>query len=225
MRRSITITVLFLLCCILQNGCWTKCSSATGNYHNPLSGGPDIGKFSDIGAYEQTLAPQLKNSIFSMLKGHLIYPRFLKRIGADSQLLPMQLSLEQQKAWHKIYLLYIDLYRIFYIVYQYFKPFIVAHSGEAKSEAGFMDLSDESLDLMAFILGSSNNDEILADSGHNHCTVSYMKLKDTIDRHYILSFNSYIAGGDLETFENSVHVGRSATAQAIKEFIEIIATA
>ncbi|MCT4697082.1 MAG: hypothetical protein V3581_03755 [Candidatus Cardinium sp.] len=106
MLAFISITSIFLLCCILQSGCPAKCSTH-------LSVAQGIGQLSDIASYAQTFEPSVKEKIFTFLKEGLFYERFLKRIGAAPHLLPAQLSSDQKKEWEQVYWLFIDLFVYF----------------------------------------------------------------------------------------------------------------
>lgn len=218
MLASIKMISVFLLCFMLQvSSCNTENSNITSVEQT-------IGKLSDAAAYAETLEPSLKDDIFSILKDRFYKP-FLKGIGADPNVQLMQLSADQQKAWHKVYLLFIDLYRIFD---KALEP-IITKCKAGSPEEELEDLGKGSLELMETIFSpqktlSENANGLDLDDSENgtnkQILTTFKQLSVTIQEHYVNPFNSYVDGGDFETFEKSVDKGREEIYQLMVDFMK-----
>lgn len=93
MLAWIKITPILLLSFIFQN---SSCFKHNPNKASSLSLEQHIGKLSDAVA----LDPVLKERIFAVLKRHTLYERFLKPIGVEPNLQPMQpFSRSSSKTW------------------------------------------------------------------------------------------------------------------------------
>ena len=127
-----------------------------------------------------------------------------------------QTFLQIKKKWNKIYLLFIDLYRIIY------KAFveIVKNKNEIDCKDISSDLAKQSLELMALLFSITEVDFSENDQNTAY-EISSKKLSSIIHKHYINPFNEYISGGDSEVFQKAVQAGRIETYQTIKEFLEV----
>ncbi|WP_114910322.1 hypothetical protein [Cardinium endosymbiont of Sogatella furcifera] len=201
MLAYIRMTSIFLLCCILQSGCPTKCSE-----HQSSVG---IGQLSDAASYAQTLDPSVKAQIFAFLKNDLFYKRYLGRIGAPRDLLPEQLSLAQKEEWEQVYLLFVDLYRIICKVVEHF---------ELQEAPGSLD--DPRVAIMEALFMKDVNP--LEGPETKALVLSFKRLWATIQQHYMAPFDRYINGGDHETLKKSIHNGRKATYLALVDFCKAV---
>ncbi|WP_243518902.1 MULTISPECIES: hypothetical protein [unclassified Candidatus Cardinium] len=204
MLVRIIINTICLLCFMLQN-------VACGCNHNANK---YTGQLSDVAAYAQNLDPGVKNKILDLLEDQLsLYQCFLKRIDADPELSPEELSSDQKREWNKLHLLFIDLYRMIYKAWETIQD-------DIDSQEKPIDLSEEALSLMQLILVEEVDFSKETQGQVTSFIISLNKLRDTIAEHYIDSFKDYIAGGDLKRFEKVVDIGKKETHEAILDFVE-----